>query len=86
MNNKKVLELVEICLTYGLKIKIEPDMTRIRVSFKVISMSGAKLVQHTIHGVVTDLDIELVRDVVTMITAGDTLQAIEKRVSEFVPF
>ena len=86
MNNKKVMELVEICLAFDLAIKIKPEQREIVVTFKHVGMAGAKLIPFTTRCNVTSLDIELVRDVVSMITAGDTRQAVEKRINEFVPF
>lgn len=86
MKNKKTLELVEICLTFGIEIKIVPEHKYTIVTFKAVSMTGDKLIQRVINGDVTDKDIDLVRDVISMITAGDSIIDIEKRINEFVPF
>lgn len=86
MNNKKVMELVETCLAFGLAIKIKPEQREIVVTFKHVGLSSAKLIPFTIRANVTSMDIELVRDVVSMIDAGDARQEVEKRINEFVPF
>lgn len=86
MNNKKVLELVEICLTFGLTIKVKPEQKQVVVSFKHVGMAGIKVIPFTINGNVTSFEIDLVRDVISIITAGDSIIDIEKRINEFVPF
>lgn len=86
MNNKKVLELVSICLVNGYTIKINPKLTYITISFKRVGLGEVKVINHVITGTVTDSDIECVRTIVSMLNAGDSVADIEKFISEFVPF
>lgn len=88
MNNKNTLALVELCLTYGQGIKIAPEGVRpvARVSFKYVAMAGIKLVPFEIHSDITQYDIEFVRDIITQITAGESLVSIEKQIADYVPF
>ena len=88
MKNKNTLALVELCLTYGQGIKIAPEGVepRFKVSFKYVAMAGIKLLPFNIVGEVTQRDIEFVRDIITQITAGESLVSIEKQIADYVPF
>jgi len=90
LTNKQALEkIMQICITNGFRFRVDSkaEFEQLKVTYRFPeSLSTQRATSQRFYLPLSNLEIECVQTVTSMINAGDSLSDIENHISQFTPF